>query len=164
MIGNKLNWISLGGKVTDYNQLSNKPIKRIKGTLENPIRLWRLMGGLYLLNGIIEHANGYIVEYYEKESLFVSVTTEKQNEKCIVSVFVPFWEAQYDYVMDSFYNEDYAEHQVVKMLMEGSRISELTNDCEYITKKELNSMFSFDKDGNLNVTINGVTKKFIPEK
>lgn len=168
MMGNKLNWINFKGNKDniDYNQLSNKPIKKMVGTMENPIRLWKLMSGLYLINGFIQHSDTEISEYYEKEELFISVFNEVQEDKCIVSCFVPFWEAQYDYTMMSFDDETYTEHQIVKILMEGdikvpSKVSELANDCNYITEDNLNNILSFDKEGNLIVTINGVTKKFL---
>jgi hypothetical protein len=149
-MGNRLNWI----RVADYNQSTN--VKRIIGTLENPIRLWKLMSGLYLLSGFVQYNDIRIAEYCENEDLFVSVTTELQDENHIVSCFIPFWEAQYDYLMTSFDSEEFEEHQVTKMLMEGdvkvpSKLSELEND-----------IFAFDEEGNLIVTINGISKKFIP--
>ncbi len=170
MIGNKLNWINFNGnKTTDYNQLLNKPIKKIIGTMENPVKLWKLMNGLYLLSGYIQYSATEIAEYCEKEDLFTSVTTEMQRDKYIVSCFVPFWEAQYDYIMNSNEEEEYIEHQVVKILMEGdikvpSKVSELVNDSKYVTEDKLNTMLSFDKEGNLIVTINGIAKKFIPSE
>lgn len=52
-----------------------------------------------------------------------------------------------------------------------TKVSELTNDSkfltaipsEYINQEKLNAMFSFNSDGELVVTINGVTKTFVPK-
>lgn len=52
-----------------------------------------------------------------------------------------------------------------------TKVSELTNDSKfltaipskYITQEKLNTMFSFNDNGELVVTINGVTKTFVPK-
>lgn len=52
-----------------------------------------------------------------------------------------------------------------------TKVSELTNDSkfltaipsEYINQEKLNAMFSFNDNGELVVTINGVTKTFVPK-
>ena len=118
MLNNNLSWINLnatggGGGVSDYNQLANKPIEKLIGTSQNPIKLWTLDTGLYIFDGYVQHTTELASE---AKGLFASVTAGTNNGKYVVSAFIPFWEGQYEYILDSLASEIYNEHQIVLMV------------------------------------------------
>ena len=87
MIRNNLSWINLnagssggsgGGGVSDYNDLANRPIISMTGTSQNPLKLWNLSTGLYLLNGYVYYNT---TNTRECVNLFVSITAQIQNGK-----------------------------------------------------------------------------------
>ena len=142
MINNNLSWINLNvgsggggtGGVSDYNDLANRPIKSLQGTSQNPISLWNLSTGLYLLNGYINYdANNS----REGVNLFVSLTAQMQNGQYVMSAFVPSWEAHYEYKKASANTTDYTEHQMLKMLTQDEVLT-MTNETPYTPTGDYN--------------------------
>ena len=139
MIKNSLSWINLNASVgggtggtSDYNQLSNRPIKTLIGTAQNPIKLWKLETGLFILNGFIQHTNELVSE---GKSLFVSVVAGLSNGKYVVAAFIPFWEGQYEYILNSLSSNNYNEHQIVMMISQDDVLT-LDNEKEYTPTKD----------------------------
>ncbi|MBQ2409009.1 MAG: hypothetical protein II309_06205, partial [Bacilli bacterium] len=139
MIKNSLSWINLNASVgggtggtSDYNQLSNRPIKTLIGTVQNPIKLWKLETGLFILNGFIQHTNELVSE---GKSLFVSVVAGLSNGKYVVAAFIPFWEGQYEYILNSLSSNNYNEHQIVMMISQDDVLT-LDNEKEYTPTKD----------------------------
>ena len=136
MIRNNLSWINLnagssggsgGGGVSDYNDLANRPIISMTGTSQNPLKLWNLSTGLYLLNGYVYYNT---TNTRECVNLFVSITAQIQNGKYVLSAFVPSWEGHYEYIKANSTSTDYTDTQILKMLTEDDVLT-LTNEVEY---------------------------------
>ena len=136
MIRNNLSWINLnagssggsgGGGVSDYNDLANRPIISMTGTSQNPLKLWNLSTGLYLLNGYVYYNT---TNTRECVNLFVSITAQIQNGKYVLSAFVPSWEGHYEYIKANSTSTEYTDTQVLKMLTEDDVLT-LTNEVEY---------------------------------
>ena len=156
MLNNNLSWINLnatggsGGGVSDYNQLSNKPITKLIGTSQNPIKLWKLNTGLYIFDGYVQHTTELASE---AKGLFASVTAGTNNGKYVISAFIPFWEGQYEYTLDSLASEIYNEHQIVLMATQYDVLT-IDNEMEYTptqdyhpsTKKYVDDMMGILKD------------------
>lgn len=139
MINNNLSWINLnasssGGGVTDYNDLANRPIKSLTGTSQNPLKLWTLSTGLYLLNGYVNYD---VNNSKECVRLFVSITAQMQNNEYVMSAFIPSWEAHYEYKKASSASTEYTEHQMLKMLTQDEVLT-MTNEAEYTPSGDYN--------------------------
>ena len=141
MIGNNLSWINLNasssggtGGVTDYNDLANRPIKSLTGTSQNPLKLWTLLTGLYLLNGYVNYD---VNNSKECIRLFVSITAQMQNNEYVMSAFIPSWEAHYEYKKESSASTEYTEHQMLKMLTQDEVLT-MTNEAEYTPSGDYN--------------------------
>ena len=140
MINNNLSWINLnasssgGGGVTDYNDLANRPIKSLTGTSQNPLKLWTLSTGLYLLNGYVNYD---VNNSKECIRLFVSITAQMQNNEYVMSAFIPSWEAHYEYKKESSASTEYTEHQMLKMLTQDEVLT-MTNETEYTPSGDYN--------------------------
>ena len=142
MINNGMSWLSLGNYINpktrntelsnDYNQLSNKPIITLTGTSQNPIKLWKLDVGLYILNGYVQHTDALLSE---ARGLFVSATVGIVNGKYVISAFIPFWEGQYEYILPSLSSETYTEHQMIRMITQGNSLT-LDNIREYFPTQD----------------------------
>ena len=142
MINNGMSWLSLGSYINpkarntelsnDYNQLTNRPIITLTGTSQNPIKLWKLDVGLYILNGYVQHTDALLSE---ARGLFVSATVGIVNGKYVISAFIPFWEGQYEYILPSLSSETYTEHQMIRMITQGNSLT-LDNIREYTPSEE----------------------------
>lgn len=155
MLNNNLSWINLNatggsGGVSDYNQLANKPIEKLIGTSQSPIKLWTLNTGLYILDGYVQHT---VDLASEAKGLFASVTAGTNNGKYVVSAFIPFWEGQYEYTLDSLASEIYNAHQIVLMATQYDVLT-IDNEMEYTptqdyhpsTKKYVDDMMGVFKE------------------
>ena len=142
MINNGMSWLSLGNYINpkarntelsnDYNQLTNRPIITLTGTSQNPIKLWKLDVGLYILNGYVQHTDALLSE---ARGLFVSATVGIVNGKYVISAFIPFWEGQYEYILPSLSSETYTEHQMIRMITQGNSLT-LDNIREYFPTQD----------------------------
>ena len=165
---NGLSWLSLGNSnvvtprntiiSSDYNDLTNKPIITLNGTNQNPIKLWTLEMGVYILNGYIQHSNELMSE---GKGLFVTIAAMMVNGKYVVSAYIPFWEGLYEYILPSSSSETYTQHQIINMV---SQENTLTLDNEKIytpmenyhpsTKKYADDMFTILRNELSNIGIN----------
>ena len=142
MINNGMSWLSLGNYINpktrntelsnDYNQLTNRPIITLTGTSQNPIKLWKLDVGLYILNGYVQHTDALLSE---ARGLFVSATVGIVDGKYVISAFIPFWEGQYEYILPSLSSETYTEHQMIRMITQGNSLT-LDNIREYFPTQD----------------------------
>ena len=142
MINNGMSWLSLGNYINpkarntelsnDYNQLTNRPIITLTGTSQNPIKLWKLDVGLYILNGYVQHTDALLSE---ARGLFVSATVGIVNGKYVISAFIPFWEGQYEYILPNLSSETYTEHQMIRMITQGNSLT-LDNIREYFPTQD----------------------------
>lgn len=164
MIKNGLSWINLNGNggsgdgsggvgTTDYNQLINKPIKTLTGSSQSMIKLWKLETGLFILNGYVQHTEELANEV---KDLFVSITACVSNGKYVVSVYIPFWEGKYEYVLETSTSSTYTDYQMIKMLNQYEILGK-DNEIEYIptqdyhpsTKKYVDDILvNFEKELN----------------
>ena len=141
-MNNNMSWLSLGNYINpkarntelsnDYNQLTNRPIITLTGTSQNPIKLWKLDVGLYILNGYVQHTDALLSE---ARGLFVSATVGIVDGKYVMSAFIPFWEGQYEYILPSLSSETYTEHQMIRMITQGNSLT-LDNIREYTPSEE----------------------------
>ena len=142
MINNGMSWLSLGNYINpktrntelsnDYNQLTNRPIITLTGTSQNPIKLWKVDVGLYILNGYVQYTDTLLSE---ARGLFVSVTIGVVDGKYVISAFIPFWEGQYEYILPSLNSETYTEHQIIRMITQGNSLT-LDNIREYFPTQD----------------------------
>ena len=168
MLNNNLSWINLNvgsggggtGGVSDYNDLANRPIKSLQGTSQNPISLWNLSTGLYLLNGYINYdANNS----REGVNLFVSLTAQMQNGQYVMSAFVPSWEAHYEYKKASANTTDYTEHQMLKMLTQDEVLT-MTNETPYTPTGDYNPSTKKYVDDSMNAVLEHLSELGVNEQ
>lgn len=167
MINNNLSWINLNassdggtGGVTDYNDLANRPIKSLTGTSQNPLKLWTLSTGLYLLNGYVNYD---VNNSKECIRLFVSITAQMQNNEYVMSAFIPSWEAHYEYKKASGASTEYAEYQMLKMLTQDEVLT-MTNEAEYTPSGDYNPSTKKYVDDTMEAIMQEFAKMGVNEK
>ena len=167
MINNNLSWINLNassgggtGGVTDYNDLANRPIKSLTGTSQNPLKLWTLSTGLYLLNGYVNYD---VNNSRECIRLFVSITAQMQGNEYVMSAFIPSWEAHYEYKKASGASTEYAEHQMLKMLTQDEVLT-MTNEAEYTPSGDYNPSTKKYVDDTMEAVMQEFAKMGVNEK
>lgn len=167
MINNNLSWINLNassgggtGGVTDYNDLVNRPIKSLTGTSQNPLKLWTLSTGLYLLNGYVNYD---VNNSRECIRLFVSITAQMQNNEYVMSAFIPSWEAHYEYKKASGASTEYSEHQMLKMLTQDEVLT-MTNEAEYTPSGDYNPSTKKYVDDTMEAVMQEFAKMGVNEK
>ena len=167
MINNNLSWINLNassdggtGGVTDYNDLANRPIKSLTGTSQNPLKLWTLSTGLYLLNGYVKYD---VNNSRECIRLFVSITAQMQGNEYVLSAFIPSWEAHYEYKKASGASTEYLEHQMLKMLTQDEVLT-MTNEAEYTPSGDYNPSTKKYVDDTMEAVMQEFAKMGVNEK
>ena len=167
MINNNLSWINLNassgggtGGVTDYNDLANRPIKSLTGTSQNPLKLWTLSTGLYLLNGYVNYD---VNNSRECIRLFVSITAQMQGNEYVMSAFIPSWEAHYEYKKASGASTEYSEHQMLKMLTQDEVLT-MTNEAEYTPSGDYNPSTKKYVDDTMEAVMQEFAKMGVNEK
>lgn len=167
MLNNNLSWINLNassgggtGGVTDYNDLANRPIKSLTGTSQNPLKLWTLSTGLYLLNGYVNYD---VNNSRECIRLFVSITAQMQGNEYVMSAFIPSWEAHYEYKKASGASTEYAEHQMLKMLTQDEVLT-MTNEAEYTPSGDYNPSTKKYVDDTMEAVMQEFAKMGVNEK
>ena len=167
MLNNNLSWINLNassgggtGGVTDYNDLANRPIKSLTGTSQNPLKLWTLSTGLYLLNGYVNYD---VNNSRECIRLFVSITAQMQGNEYVMSAFIPSWEAHYEYKKANGASTEYAEHQMLKMLTQDEVLT-MTNEAEYTPSGDYNPSTKKYVDDTMEAVMQEFAKMGVNEK
>ena len=167
MLNNNLSWINLNassgggtGGVTDYNDLANRPIKSLTGTSQNPLKLWTLSTGLYLLNGYVNYD---VNNSRECIRLFVSITAQMQGNEYVLSAFIPSWEAHYEYKKASGASTEYTEHQMLKMLTQDEVLT-MTNEAEYTPSGDYNPSTKKYVDDTMEAVMQEFAKMGVNEK
>ena len=164
---NGLSWLNLGnGNIqtretilsNDYNDLTNKPIIILSGTIQNPIKLWTLETGAYILNGYVQHT---IELASEAKGLFTTITAMLIDGKYTISAYVPFWEGLYEYILPSSTSATYSEHQVIDivsqedtLILSNEEIYNPTKDYHPSTKKYADDMLSALRNELANMGVN----------
>ena len=105
------------------------------------------LSGVYKLEFVV---SGIVSEREEK---ITSLPTEYAVNKSILTDLNASTEESNDYPILLKLIED------VKTLQGGGEV----DISQFVTQQELNGMFSFNESGELVVTINGVTKTFVPK-
>lgn len=91
-----------GGGVSDYNQLTNIPIKNVTGTETSPVNFELLTFGEYKISGYyIYNKNS---EVFNKNVLYISIFEDKETKKKIVK-FEEFENSQF-YIITLTYEDD----------------------------------------------------------
>lgn len=97
-----------GGGVTDYNDLTNKPLISLKGSEEGPVIFGSLTAGEYLVKGTYKY--GVNDDYsFETEFLHIEVTVDEETGQKTVT-FEKFINGQWNKYVLVF--DETGEHQL----------------------------------------------------
>lgn len=94
--------VSGGGGTSDYNQLTNVPVKNITGTEGSPINFELLTFGEYKISGYYKFNSDS--EVFNKNVLYVSIFEDNETKKKIIK-FEEFENSQF-YIMTLTYEDD----------------------------------------------------------